>query len=118
MDTSWFPARMGRDLHTVTDAGLVGQPLVVTRSSGNLDVSGSFGVFFPGELEAYLYGESGVERGHVPIQSVSPQNEVELHQVIAGAKDVVRVSIHLIDTHHVDRGALGEAFVTRDNGGH
>ena len=31
MDTFWFPSRMGRDFHTVTDAGMVGQPLTATR---------------------------------------------------------------------------------------
>jgi hypothetical protein len=117
MDTSWFPSRMGRDLHTVTDAGLVGQPLAATRNGGNIDIKGSLGVFFPGELEAFLYGGNGTERGHVPLQSVSPQDKVELHQVIPAATDVVRMSLHLIDPHNVDRGALGEVFVSTDNGG-
>jgi hypothetical protein len=117
MDTSWFPSRMGRDLHTVTDAGLVGQPLVAVRNGGNIDIKGSFGVFFAGELEAFLYAGNGTERDHVPLQSVSPQDRVELHQVIPAAKDVVRMSLHLIDPRKVDRGALGEVLVSTDNGG-
>jgi hypothetical protein len=117
MDTSWFPSRMGREFHTVTNAGVVGQSLVATMDGGNIDLSGSFGVFFPGELVAYLYGKNGAERGHVPLQSVSPQDEVELHHVIPAVKDVVRVSVHLIDRNDVDRGALGEVFVTTDNRG-
>jgi hypothetical protein len=118
MDTSWFPSRMGPDLHTVTDAGMVGQPLAATRDGGNINLSGSFGVFFPGKLEAYLYDRGGLGKGHVPLQSVYPQNEVELHQAITAAKDIVRVSVHLIDSSEVDRGAFGEVFVTPDNGGH
>jgi hypothetical protein len=117
MDTSWSPSRMGRDFHTVTNAGLVGQPLVAARDGENINLSGSFGVFFPGELEAHLYGKGGAERGRVPIQSVNPQDEVELHSVIAAVKDVVRVSVHLIDRHAIDRGALGEVSVTTDHGG-
>jgi hypothetical protein len=118
MDTAWFPSRMGRDFHTVTDAGLVGQPLLATRDAGNINLSGTFGVFFPGELEAHLYGRGGAEKGHVRLQSVNPQDEVELHHPIAAAQDVVRVSLHLVDRNDVDRGALGEVFVTTDNGGH
>jgi hypothetical protein len=117
MDTSWFPSRMGRDFHTVTDAGLVGQPLAATREGGNINLSGSFGVFFPGKLEAYLYDRSGLGTAHVSLQSVNPQEEVELHNAIAAAKDVVRVSVHLVDRNQVDRGVLGEVFVTPDNGG-
>ena len=120
MDTAWFPSRMGRDFHTVTDAGLIGRPLVATRDGGNINLSGSFGVFFPGKLAAYLYDTGGLGTGHVSLQSVNPQDEVELHQPIAAAKDVARVSLHLIDGNDVDRGSLGEVFVnpdiTPDNG--
>jgi hypothetical protein len=116
MDTSWFPSRMGRDFQTVTDAGLVGQPLTATREGGDINLSGSFGVFFPGKLEAYLYDRGGLGNGRVPLQLVNPQDEVELHQAIAAAKDIVRVSVHLIDSSDVDRGALGEVFVTETGG--
>ncbi len=61
-DTNWFPSRLSRDFTTVTDAGLVGKPLVARRSAGKLDLAGSFGVFFPGELKAYLYDEGGLEQ--------------------------------------------------------
>jgi hypothetical protein len=112
MDTSWFPSRIGTDFHTVTEAGMVGQPLAATRDGGNINLSGSFGVFFPGKLEAYLYEKGGLGSGHVPLLSVNPQDEVELHQAIAAANNIVRVSVHLIDSSNVDRGALGEVFVT------
>ena len=55
-----FPSRLSGDFTTVTDAGLVGKPLVARRTAGKIDLSGSFGVFFPGELKAYLYDEGGV----------------------------------------------------------
>ena len=45
LDTSWFPSRMGRDLSTVTGAGMVGKPLIATMNDGKLVVGGSFGVF-------------------------------------------------------------------------
>ena len=75
-------------------------------------------VFFPGELKAYLYDEGGVEESEVALQAVRPQDPVELHQIVSTAKKVARVSIHLVDSNGVDRGALGEVFVTINDEGH
>jgi hypothetical protein len=118
MDTCWFPSRMSHGLKTVTDAGLVGQPLVAKNSgAGKFDLSGSFGVFFPGALKAYLYDKGGIETEEVSLQSVQPQEPVQLSQTITTTKSVARVSVHLIDSSGLDRGALGEVFVTeRDEG--
>src|SRR5271163_3034191 len=66
-DTNWFPSRLSSDFNTVTDAGLVGTPLVVRRAGAKLDLSGSFGVFFPGELKAFLYDEGGLGVSEVPL---------------------------------------------------
>jgi hypothetical protein len=117
-DTNWFPSRLNHDLTTLTDAGLVARPLLARRTAGKLDLSGSFGVFFPGELKAYLYDEGGLGVSEVSLQTVRPQDPVELHQTVAAPKNVVRVSIHLIDSNGADRGALGEVFVTIDDEGH
>ena len=117
MDTYWFPSRMSPDLKTVTDAGLVDHPLVAKNSTGKLQLSGSFGVFFPGSLKAYLYDERGAEMKEVSLQSVQPQAPVQLSQTIITTKSVARVSVHLIDSSGLDRGALGEVFATeRDEG--
>jgi hypothetical protein len=117
-DTNWFPSRLNHDLATVTDAGLVGKPLVARRAGGNLDLSGSFGAFYPGVLKAFLYDEGGLKENEVTLQPVRPQDLIALHQSIAAAKNVARVSIHLIDSNGADRGALGEVFVTINDEGH
>src|SRR2546428_4360683 len=59
MDTQWLPTRMGSDLKTVTDAGVIGRPLSAVSTSGNLTLAGSFGVFFAGQLEARFYDKEG-----------------------------------------------------------
>ncbi len=117
-DTNWFPSRLSRDLNTVTEAGLVGKPLGARRSGGKIELSGSFGVFYPGELKAYLYDEGGLGTSEVSLQSVRPQDPVLLHQAIDADKKVARVSIHLIDSNGADRGALGEVLVTMSDEGH
>jgi hypothetical protein len=82
------------------------------RTAGKLDLTGTFGVFFPGELKAYLYDDGGLEQSEVPLEAVHPQDLIALHQTIAADKNIARVSIHLIDINGADRGALGEVFIT------
>jgi hypothetical protein len=111
-DTTWFPSRLSGDFTTVTEAGLVGQPLAARRTGDKIELSGSFGVFFPGELKAFLYNESGLGKDQVTLTAVRPQEPVDLHQTITADKNIARVSIHLVDSGGADRGALGEVFVT------
>jgi len=73
-DTNWFPSRLNGDFNTVVDAGLVGTPLVARRAGGKLDLSGSFGVFFPGELKAFLYDEGGLGVSEVPLEAALRQS--------------------------------------------
>ena len=116
-DTTWFPSRLSGDFTTVTEAGLVGQALAARRTGDKIELSGSFGVFFPGELKAFLYDEGGLGKDQVPLTAVRPQEPVSLHQTITAARNIARVSIHLIDSGGADRGALGEVSVTISDGG-
>ena len=111
-DTTWFPSRLSHEFTTVTEAGMVGKPLTAHRNGAQIDLAGDFGVFYPGELTAYLYDEGGFGRGEVRLQAVRPQDRITLKQSIAADKKIARVSIHLIDSNHLDRGALGEGLVT------
>ncbi len=111
-DTTWYPTRLGRDLTSVTDAGLVSVPLAVRRTGGDLHFSGSFGVFYPGELKAFLYDRGGLKQAETSITAVRPQDPIVLSQTIAAPENIARVSIHLIDSSGVDRGPMGEVLVT------
>jgi hypothetical protein len=111
-DTNWHPSRLSHDFTTVTAAGMVGKPLAAQRVAGKIELTGSFGVFFPGELKAYLYDQGGLQQGEVSLEAVRPQDPIVLHQAIAADTHVARVSIHLIDDNGADLGALGEVFVT------
>jgi hypothetical protein len=116
-DTNWFPSRLTGSFNTVTDAGLVGTPLAARRNAGKIELSGSFGVFFPGELKAYLFSHGGFQTGEVALGPVRPQEPLTLHQSIPAPANIARVSLHLIDTNGADRGALGEVFVTINDEG-
>ena len=111
MESHWFPCRLARDFHTVTDAAAVGTPLAVVRQGKELLLTGSFGVFYPGTLEAVLYNKGGEEKDRVSLQPVSPADLLDLHRTLPAGDEIVRVSLHLIDNHQTDRGALGEVSV-------
>jgi hypothetical protein len=117
-DTRWSPSRTTSDFTTVTDAGLVGKPLAAHRNAGKIELSGTFGVFYPGELKAFFYGNGGLQIGQTSLQAVQPQELVALHQSIPAPANVDRISIHVIDSTGLDRGALGEVFVTINEEGH
>jgi hypothetical protein len=109
LDTTWFPTRFGGRPESVTEAGVRASGLTVSKGAGGLLLSGSFGVFFPGTLSAYLFDSGGMRDGVVPLQSVSPLDIVDVHQEIPASPAIGRISIHLIDERGIDRGSLGEA---------
>ena len=111
MDTWWYPTRMGSDLKNATYAGVVGKPLAAASTPNGLTLSGEFGVFFAGQLDARFYDRRGMRLGAAPVQQVSPLELIVLQQSVTAPEDTFRVSLHLLDEHGLDRGPLGEAFV-------
>ena len=62
-----------------------------------------------------MYDAEGTEKNEIPLQAVRPQDAIEVHQTITAAPGIARISVHLIDTSGLDRGALGEVSLnTRD----
>ncbi len=114
MDTKWFPTRAEDDFVTVADAGVVDRPLAASAAGDKVLLAGSFGVFFPGQLAAYLYDQRGVNLCVIPLQRVSPLDLLNLHQEIQVPPSAVRVSLHLKDLRGVDRGSLGEARIVQE----
>jgi hypothetical protein len=115
LDTKWFPTRIAGHPESVTEAGITSSGLTVSESGYSLVLSGSFGVFFPGRLVAYLFDTRGVRTGMVPLQPVSPRDVVDVHKEIPASPSIARISIHLIDERGMDRGSLGEASIVKVN---
>lgn len=113
LDTWWFPVRAGKDLKAVTQAGIVERSLAASLSRDRLQLSGAFGVFFAGRLNAHVFDLDGVETSVVELESVDPLQAVELNQTIRVSPGASRVAIHLIDERGVDRGSLGGAEITK-----
>jgi hypothetical protein len=105
--------RADKELRTVTPAGVVLRPLAASWTAEGLQLSGSFGVFFPGRLVAHVFDLRGLEIATADLHSVDPQTSVELKQTIKAPTGAYRVSIHLDDEHGVDCGSLGEVEIKK-----
>jgi hypothetical protein len=117
MDTKWYPTRIGKNFATVTDAGAISEPLAISRTKDGVRISASFGVFFAGQLAAYLYDDTNTELKVVALREVNPSELVSLNQEVKIPALTERVSLRLIDAQGVDRGSLGEAQLPRALGG-
>jgi len=107
-NTEWLPTRAGSEFHGVSEAGILIRPLKAVHTQGDaVKLSGMFGVFFSGHLEAWLYDEHGANLARTRVGDVSPIEAVSLEKEVSAAK-AARVSLHLIDDSAVDRGSLQE----------
>jgi hypothetical protein len=109
MDTQWYPTRMGENFKSTTYSGVIGTPLNATATPSGLVLSGSFGVFYAGDLVAHLYGRGAPTT--MKLMSVAPTEPVQLHSTIQAPPKTTRVSVHLVDPSGLDRGPLGEVRV-------
>jgi hypothetical protein len=113
LKTHWLPARAAPGLAAVTDVAVIDRPVEAVLSAEGVRFTGSFGVFFPGELVAHGFDSSGVETDVISLFSVDPANSVDLHQQVKLSPSAVRVEIHLVSDDGVDRGLLGEVFIRK-----
>jgi hypothetical protein len=108
MDTQWFPTRTADNFQSVNAAGLVATPLLAAAAGENIHVTGTFGVFFPGKLEARLFDSTGRPLAAPSLGAVQPEELVTLDQEIAQAS-ATRIELHVIDDNGRDRGLLAAA---------
>jgi hypothetical protein len=78
-----------------------------------IHISGSWGVFFPGNLNAHVFDRGGVERSVVELEAVDPLKAVELNRTIKLSPAAARIVIRLHDERGVDLGSLGEATIAK-----
>src|SRR5437016_2962234 len=112
LDTHWFPTRVGKEFKTMMDAGVVASSLTVSSTDNGILLSGIFGVFVPGKLEARLFDRHGAPIASIPLQPVSPAEGVELRVELRVPAQTARGSLHVLDRQGNDQGLLGEARVT------
>ena len=111
MDTEWVPTRIGKDLTAVTQIGVVERPLFAIATSKGTQLSGSFGVFFPGKLVAYSLDAHGKEITSMELLTVDPRTSVELNAIIKAPLTAASVAVHFEDERGFDRGILSEGKI-------
>ncbi|HMK22948.1 MAG TPA: hypothetical protein VK466_11490 [Terriglobales bacterium] len=113
LDTNWLPTRVGKNLHTVTPAAVIERPLAATGINEGAQLSGIFGVFFPGKLVAHVFDTRGTEISTLDLMPVDPLAAVELNDRLPMPEHAVSVAVHLVDGSGVDRGELGHVFTRK-----
>ena len=117
LETDWYPTRVDRDFHGVSDAGIIARALqAMVLGNGKVKLSGIFGVFFPGKLVAHFYDEHGASIAILPVAEVSPEELAILNVETSPAGKPARVSLHLEDQKGLDRGALQEISLPTEEG--
>ena len=113
MQTRWFPVRATKGLRSVSPAGAVLRALAASQTTEGLQLSGSFGVFFPGRLVLHVFNSQGDDFAVTDLKAVDPMVPVELTQTVKLPAGAFRVSLHLDDEHGVDCGSLGETEIRK-----
>lgn len=112
-DTVWHPTRAANDFRGVHPAGVVGRELSACWSGEGLQIAGSFAVFFPGTLKAYVSDKDKVEPDVFFLKNVDPRDIVSLSQKLS-IPTAIRISVHLEDERGIDRGILDEVQIPKD----
>jgi hypothetical protein len=112
-DTVWFPTRASNDFRGVNSAGIINRALSACWNPEGLRLVGSFGVFLPGTLKAYLFADGAAAPAVLTLKNVDPRELVNLDQNLAAVNNASRISVHLEDDQRVDRGTLGEVQIPK-----
>ena len=109
--TEWSAARVSLPIASVTDAGVVSEPFTLKPAGTSAQVSGVFGVFFPGEAEISFKSRSGEELRALSLGQVSPEEVFRLNRQEPLPAGTWRVSLTVRDARGFDRGELGNVVL-------
>ena len=106
-DTVWHPTRAAHEFRGVNAAGVVSRALSACWAGEGLQFAGSFSVFVPGRLKAYVSQKGKAEPDVFFLKNVDPRDIVNLNQKLS-IQTASRISVHLEDERGIDRGVLGD----------
>lgn len=109
-DTRWQPVRATKNLKSVTNAGIVEDPLSAQLRPDGLHVSGKFAVVSTGTLSLIALDSRGATK-RFNLGAADPLHIIQLDQTVSTSSDVVRVALYLHDEKGADLGQLGKADV-------
>lgn len=116
-DTEWSPTRAENSFTGVNPAGLVNSHASARWNRGELKLSGSFGVLYPGAVFVEFADDHGKVLGHAALGNADPGTLLQISTEVASPPRTARVRLYLVDTSGMDRGTLDEANVQPGQGG-
>ena len=111
MAVSRIPQLVASSFQNAAYSGVIGAPLAAAATPNGLVLTGSFGVFYTGQLVAHFYNRGGEAIGTAPAGDANPLQPLKLQVTLQAPPEANRVSLHVVDAQGLDRGPLGEAFV-------
>jgi hypothetical protein len=116
MDTHWFPARVGDGFERVNEAAVVSEVLRAEKVGSKIHVSGKFGVFYAGELEAHFVDSAGKPIGKGSIAPAAPEELSRLDTTIDAPPAAARILLELNSVACLGRCLVAEAAISPDKG--
>lgn len=112
-DVAWSPTSIPNPLSAEkpSSAGAVSEPLRARAGGGEVRLTGVFGTFVPGTLEAVFYNVMGEELKRENLMAVDPREVVRLDKSVALPAEAFRVSVRVLDADGENRGHLGNAVL-------
>lgn len=80
--TDWYATRVGGPVVDSTEVAAIQQPLKLARVEGKLKLTGTLGVFVPGNIAFILQDETGTAIGQPTTLKASPADVVKLSQTL------------------------------------
>lgn len=107
----WSPTRVTNPIREAVWGGVTSEPLAAKVDGGRVNLTGIFGVFTPGTVEATFYSVMGEELGHETLQAVDPREVVRLDKAVTLRAQTYRISVCVRDANGENRGFLGNAIL-------
>jgi hypothetical protein len=110
MVENWYAARSKGPVYSVNSAGLVAKPIIATQTGSTVKVQGSYGVFYPGKVQAIFKG-AGAEVA-ADSYAVSPNDSFVLNDTLKVAANATKLVLALFSSSGKLMGNLDSAVIT------
>jgi hypothetical protein len=107
----WAPTRVTNPIRNYVWAGAISESLSGKLQGESVQLSGVFGVFEPGTMEAVFYGTLGEELARTSLEAVDPREVVRLNKTLAAPQAAFRVAVNVKDGQDNDLGVLGNVIL-------
>jgi hypothetical protein len=108
----WYATRCPAPLVSFTPAGVIHQPVRLSKSEPLYQLSGVLGVFFQGHLEAVIKAKDGSILSRENLGAVDPRRVCILDQTLDLPDPARKLHLILLDEDQTHRGTLAELEIT------